>query len=599
MPDRTAAPITSGAPTLAAGARSLAQVRHFVGGKGALVVVAITSLLAGFAEAALLYVVVQIAAAISAGEDAGEIAVGPIGPTTVAVDRLCLIGAGVLVLLLVLALINSYAGAKTMTTTLNRTRKQAFGAFVSAEWSIQSQEPEGRLQQVLGGHIQRVGMAVLQVTNGITAFLQFLTLLASAVVVDAVGAGLVLFAIVVIGAGMVPITRTMRRLSRQAMEINMQYTRLVAQSVRVAREIRVYGVGDAVSERIGERADEAEELGLRSRFLTKFTPSLYQYLALLIVVGALAVISATDSIEVGNLGAIVLLFVRALSYGQRVNSSMQSLGEAQPFLESVLDQTQRYESQRMAREGRALGAVADLRCEGVGFSYDGEHEVLTEVDFLVERGECIGIVGPSGGGKSTLVQILLRLRHPDTGRYLVNGVDAAGYAYADWSERFAFVPQDNLLVAGSVTDNILFYRSGFGPADAERAARLAHLHEAILELPGGYDTQLGAGVRDLSGGQRQRLGLARALVGSPDVLVLDEPTSALDMASEQLIQQTLAELQGTRTMFIIAHRMPTLGMCDRIFVLEQGRLVASGPHAELQRDSEFYREALRLSQIAG
>ncbi len=183
------------------------------------------------------------------------------------------------------------------------------------------------------------------------------------------------------------------------------------------------------------------------------------------------------------------------------------------------------------------------------------------------------------------MQLLLRLHDPTEGAYEVNGRPAGAYDTASWASTFALVPQDNHLLRGTVAANIAFFRPSIGQADIERAARAAHLHDDVLAFPEGYATEIGTGARELSGGQRQRLGLARALAGAPSVLVLDEPTSALDRRSEQLIQESLIALRGTVTQFIIAHRMPTLTICDRILVLESGHLAAVGSHAHLQATS--------------
>ena len=204
-------------------------------------------------------------------------------------------------------------------------------------------------------------------------------------------------------------------------------------------------------------------------------------------------------------------------------------------------------------------------------------------------------MGPSGSGKSTLVQLLLRLRPPEVGRYLVNGLDAARYTPDSFARHFAYVPQDNKLVYGSVADNIRFHRAGYSDEDVIAAARRAHIHDDIVKMPDGYDTMVGPGGADLSGGQRQRVGMARGLLSDPAVLILDEPTSALDLRSESLVQDSLAELHGSVTLILIAHRMTTLSICDRLLVLREGELEALGPRDEVVQHNAFLRQASELS----
>ena len=152
----------------------------------------------------------------------------------------------------------------------------------------------------------------------------------------------------------------------------------------------------------------------------------------------------------------------------------------------------------------------------------------------------------------------------------MNSVDLRTISPMSWSHLVAMVPQDNQLIRGSVADNVRFYRTDFSDVDVEQAARAAHVHDEIMALPDGYTTEIGPGARDLSGGQRQRLGITRALIGRPQMLVLDEPTSALDQRSEQLFRQTLMELRGATTLVLIAHRPATLEVCDRIVRVERG-----------------------------
>jgi len=223
--------------------------------------------------------------------------------------------------------------------------------------------------------------------------------------------------------------------------------------------------------------------------------------------------------------------------------------------------------------------------------------VLKGVSFVIEPGETVGIVGPSGSGKSTLVQLLLRLRHPVEGHYTADGIEAADIAQDSWYRRMAFVPQEPRLFRGSVAENIRFFRDELDDAAVEQAAKLAHLHEDVVDWPLGYDTSVGERGGAVSGGQRQRIVLARAMAEEPDVLILDEPTSALDMKSESLVQQTLQGLKGRSTMFIIAHRLSTLNDCDRIMVLKDGELQAFEAASALRESNAFFAEAVQLSQL--
>jgi ABC-type multidrug transport system fused ATPase/permease subunit len=299
----------------------------------------------------------------------------------------------------------------------------------------------------------------------------------------------------------------------------------------------------------------------------------------------------------GDLGAVVLLMVRGLSYSQQVTSAYQQLNEHLPYIDSVVDSSARYRSRAVIRDGLPLRRVEAIEFVDTSFRYEyTERFALSHVSLRINRGSTIGVVGPSGAGKSSLTQLLLRLRKPTAGRMLVNGVDADCFCLDDWYSSFALVPQDVRLLRGTVADNIRFFRDDISDEGVEQAARRAFIHDEILTMPRGYDTELGDGV-DLSGGQRQRIGLARALAGRPSVVVLDEPTSALDVRSEHAIQQTLAALHGEVTLIIIAHRLSTLQSCDELVVFEGGRLTGSGSWDELKQSSQFFGEAERLARL--
>jgi ABC-type multidrug transport system fused ATPase/permease subunit len=234
----------------------------------------------------------------------------------------------------------------------------------------------------------------------------------------------------------------------------------------------------------------------------------------------------------------------------------------------------------------------------VSFAYRPGELVLSEVTFEVDGGEAVGIVGPSGAGKSTLVQILLRLRGPASGRVVINGRPAAEILLQEWHRRVAYVPQDPRLLYATVAENIRYLRD-IDDAAVERAARLAHIHNDIITWSQGYETAISQRADAISGGQRQRVCLARALAGDPEILVLDEPTSALDLHSESLVQESLASLRGRVTVFIVAHRLSTLTICDRLMVMVDGRLEAFGPTAEIERTDAFYRGAAALTGGTG
>ena len=333
---------------------------------------------------------------------------------------------------------------------------------------------------------------------------------------------------------------------------------------------------------------------MRSAYIGGAIPTLYQGTTMLLVIGALAIAYAVNFSGLGSIGAIVLIMLRSLGYAQSLQGSVQALHNTAPYLERLREEENKYRAAEVPRGGETIDHIGALDVRRRQLRVRARATGAEVVSFALQPGEVIGIVGPSGAGKSTLVQLVLRLREPTTGELLVDGDDVRKIDIDSWYDHVTFVPQDPRLFAGSVADNIRFFRD-VDQGDIERAAKLSHIHDEIMAWPKGYDTPVGERGGQLSGGQRQRLCIARALVEEPDVVVLDEPTSALDVKSESLLRDTMVELAGRRTVIIIAHRLSTLSICDRIMVILGGELQGFDDPATLEASNKFYAEALRLS----
>jgi len=233
-------------------------------------------------------------------------------------------------------------------------------------------------------------------------------------------------------------------------------------------------------------------------------------------------------------------------------------------------------------------AVSDIAFDRVAFAYERE-PVLADISFNVRMGESVALVGSSGAGKSTLVNMIPRFYDVSSGRILLNGSDIRRFTLASLRARMAMVTQETFLFNDTVANNIAYGRPDASRDDILEAARRANADGFISELPKGYETNVSErGVR-LSGGQRQRIAIARALLRNAPILILDEATSSLDAESEKLVQDALMELMRGRAVFVIAHRLSTIIRCDRILVLDKGRIVESGPHAELLAAGGVYK----------
>jgi subfamily B ATP-binding cassette protein MsbA len=280
-------------------------------------------------------------------------------------------------------------------------------------------------------------------------------------------------------------------------------------------------------------------------------------------------------VQVGNLGGAYTQMQSALAASARLRELFALTSEVPDGTEEVDGFTDR------------------IALNDVTFAYDDE-PVLDKVSLEIGQGELVALVGPSGGGKSTLADLILRFYDPTRGRVTIDGRDLRRLRQESYRRLFGVVSQEALLFNATIRDNIAYGRGGLSEEDIVRAARIANAHDFIAEFPAGYDTVVGdRGVR-LSGGQRQRVAIARAIVGRPPVLILDEATSALDSESERLVQQAIDRVIQGATSIVIAHRLSTVLHADKIVVLDRGQVEAVGRHAELLASSETYARLYRL-----
>jgi len=555
---------------------------------------AAASTIGGLTEAIFLVLVTRAAFAITDGQES----MGTLANRQVGVSTALLMMVGLVFFRILMAVCTNWLSAALSADVSAELRNRLARAFLRSTWSAQQASPAGRLQELITGFANAGASMLSSFATGVVAGCSLVAMLLLAVGVDPIGSFVAVAAVGALGSIIRPLRGRLRVQARRASNDGMSLATVTNEVSGLGMAMHVFDVRGQVEGRISGVLETHRRSSMRLGLLRGLVPAVYSGLAYLTLIGAVTMANESSSAKLTSLGAVMLVMLRSLSYGQNLQVAYSSVTSTLPAVGDVFDEIARYEKQAFVDEGSAVTEVCPLVLDDVSFHYVDGQPVLQGLMANITRGEMVGIVGPSGSGKSTLVQLLLGLREPVDGAVRAGGRDIRTLLHSDWAKKVTFVPQSPALISGSIAENIRFYRDGISDEAVTRAATLAGLHEEVVAFPDGYDHQVGDRGGNLSGGQQQRLCIARALVGNPEVLILDEPTSALDARSEALIRETLESLRGQMTIIVIAHRLSTIDQCDRIMVIQHGSVAAFDTPAALKATSNFYAEAVRLSGLS-
>lgn len=392
------------------------------------------------------------------------------------------------------------------------------------------------------------------------------------------------------------------KLNRKQMEDNSQLTSYMVESLNGIQTVKAYNAERKVKLETEIKFVKLLKSIFKLSWVSNMQSSLKIFVELvggviILWVGGVSVINGEMTIgALITFNSLLAYFLDPVKNLINLQPQMQTAVVAADRLGEILD----LEAEKTEKESRKMAPLTlagDIQIRNLDFRYGTRRQVLSDINLTIKKGEKVAFVGESGSGKTTLSKLLLHLYSPEKGEILINGNNIEDIRLECLRERIAYIPQETFLFSGSIYDNLVLGMDDVDMDNVVEAAKLAQAHDFINELPLRYETRLEENGANLSGGQRQRLAIARAMLKKPDILILDEATSNLDSITERALDKTINEFSKEMTTIFIAHRLSTIKDCDRIFVMDKGKIIEQGTHRELSESGGKYAELVRQQSL--
>lgn len=493
------------------------------------------------------------------------------------------------VLKAVMLIISSYVNIKISTDYEKATRTELFKKTLAAAWPHLIKQKLGYLENTVMVDVQ-YGTTFLQ---ELSAIIMVVTSLSMYVLIAVNISPLITLITVALGAVLFFLFKpTMYRIKINAEQVgryNKTISHFINESIVGVKTVKAMMAESRLLAKAKNLFEEINRFKIKIFLLRNVTQSLIQPVSLIFIVIIFAIYYKSSAFSLPAMIAVVYLIQRIFQYVQQLQARFQSINEAYPYLSNVI----KYRAEASANQEHDAGRAAyefkkNLSFEGVSFAYQPGEPVLQQVNLTIGKGMMVGLIGPSGAGKTTMVDLMLRLYQPTGGQILLDGRPIGQIDLQQWRKNIGYISQDMFLLNDTVANNIKFYEENLSDEAIVAAATMANIHDFVAGLPNQYQTIIGERGVLLSAGQRQRIVIARILAKQPDLLILDEATSALDNESEFKIQQVLENLKGKITIIAIAHRLSTVSESDQLLVLANGRIVEQGQPADLLKDKDSY-----------
>jgi ATP-binding cassette, subfamily B, bacterial MsbA len=485
-------------------------------------------------------------------------------------------------------------------------REDLYNRIIDLPIGYFTEERKGDMIARLTNDVQEVNYSIMSSLE--LVFRDPISILISLAAMFIISPQLTLMSLVLMPLSALVISRVSKSLKRTSAKVQQKFGELVSnieETLSGVKIIKAFNAQQISKQKFKKHNDRYSELTIKAYRKLDLASPMSEFLGAIVMVtivwygGSLILGPGNDApIDGGQFIGFIIVFSQVMRPVQAISSAYSNLNKGAASLERI---EQVMKAANPITEKPNAQPVHDfktaIRYESVSFSYD-KSPVLKNINLVISKGTSLALVGESGGGKSTLADLLPRFYDPTSGKITIDGIDLRDMRLYDVRNLFGIVTQQSVLFNDTVFNNIAFGMENASLEAVEQAARVANAHEFITKLEHGYDTNIGDSGNKLSGGQRQRLSIARAVLKNPPILILDEATSALDTESEKLVQDALFKLMKNRTSLIIAHRLSTIQHCDEILVMKDGEVIERGHHQELLDKGGVYHKLIELQSFS-
>lgn len=499
----------------------------------------------------------------------------------------------IFILKAVMLFIFSYFTIRISNDCENNYRRHFYKATLKAGWPYLLEHKIGHLENMLMVHVESAPRLMNLMSNIFLNFTNFFVYLLLAFRLSPLTTGLAFLTGGVLLLISYPLVMRTKKLSRLQSSIFQFMAHEVNENVTGLKTIKAMNIEQEVSSRAVSIFEKLKENKLRLFFVRKINSISIEPLGIIFVAIIFNILFTRSVFDLGVFAVLIYLIQKIFAFVEDLQGSFHSLNVSLQFVQRLFS----YEDEIIRYRERDSGKKSffferEFEFKKIKFMYPKrKRPVLDGISFKIRKGEMVGIIGPSGAGKTTIVDLLLRLFEPQSGEILIDGNNVKEISLKSWRRNVGYVSQDIFLKNDTVFSNIKFYDESITAEEVYRAAKAAYLHDLVKSLPNGFDTMVGERGSSFSAGERQRIILARVFARRPKILILDEATSSLDNESEAMIKKAVRDLKGETTVIAIAHRLSTIMNADRLIVLEKGQIAEEGIPEELLREksSYFYR----------